>query len=54
MSFFLPSNIHRRSSEGDCQVVGVNSLGKQFCLEFFCNNIKAPSREKTGSGKMAE
>ena len=36
-------DIHRGSSEGGyCQVVtSVNSLVKQFYLEFFCNGIKA-------------
>ena len=38
-------NIHRWSSEGGCQVVGVNSFVKQFSLEFFCNGIKALAKE---------
>lgn len=33
-------DIHCGSSEGGCQVVGVNSLVRQFSLEFFCNGIK--------------
>ena len=38
--------IHRGSSEGGCQVVGVNHvLVKQFSLEFFCNGIKALAKE---------
>ena len=38
-------DIHRGSSEGGCQVVGVNSLVKQFSLKFFCNGIKALAKE---------
>ena len=38
-------DIHRRSSESGCQVVGVNSLVKQFSLKFFCNGIKALAKE---------
>ena len=36
---------HRGSSEGRCQVVGVNSLVKQFSLQLFCNGIKALAKE---------
>jgi len=37
--------IHHGSSEGGCQVVGVNSLVTRFSLIFFCNGIKALAKE---------